>query len=217
MRLFKVNEFYEVELDQEWIIMIPEFAVLIKRDKGSPSDYRGSRKLKAKKELAYIYYCLDFTSPLREWNEPERKIEALRYVGLVPDDIDDKVMDAWKTYEQLLLLSAPSLKTLSAIRKGRAKLDLYFQEVDFDKRDKLGKAYYTPKDYMANITKLAEMDQAIRSYEKQVEAELKADTGIRGKATLGGQEGKRRLKSVWKEGGPPDGDLDAPELELEEL
>lgn len=217
MRLFTISELYEVELNKEWIMMVPEFATLIRRDKGSQGDYRGDKKLKARKELAYLYFCLDFTSPLREWDEESRCLEALRYTGLSAEDIDDKVQEAWEVYEQLLLMAAPSLKTLISIRKGRAKLDLYFEEVDFDKRDKLGKVLYTPKDYMDNITKLSTMDRAIREYEKQVEAELKADTGIRGKATLGGKEGKRRADKVWREGGPPEDDLDSPELETEEL
>lgn len=217
MRLFYISDLYEVELNREWIMMVPEFMALIKRDRGSEGDYRGEKKLKAKKQLAYIYFCLDFTSPLREWDDIPRRQEALRYTGLVPEDIDDKVDDAWAVYEQLLLLAAPSLKTLNAIRKGRANLNKYFEEVDFEKKDKLGKSYYTPKDYMENIARLSTMDRAIKDYEKQVEAELKADTGIRGKGTLGGKEGKRRAEKVWHEGGPPDDDPDSPDLETQEL
>lgn len=217
MRLFIINELYEVELNKEWVMMIPEFAVLIRRDKGSAGDYRGEKKLKAKRELAYIYFCLDFTSPLREWEDEERKAEALRYAGLSADDIDDKVLEAWTTYEALLLQSAPSLRTLQSIKKGRAKLDEYFEGVDFDKRDKLGKAYYTPKDYMDNITKLATMDRAIREYEKIVEAELKDEGGIRGKRELGGKEGTRRTDKVWQEGGPPSSDPDSADRETIEL
>lgn len=217
MRLFTINELYEVELNKEWVLLVPEFAVLIRRDKGSSGDYRGDKKLKAKRELAYLYFCLDFTSPLREWDDEERKTEALRYAGLSADDIDDKVLEAWTTYEALLLQSAPSLRTLQSIKKGRAKLDEYFEGVDFDKRDKLGKAYYTPKDYMDNITKLATMDRAIREYEKIVEAELKDEGGIRGKRELGGKEGTRRTDKVWQEGGPPSNDPDSADRQTIEL
>lgn len=208
MRLFFINEQYEVELNKEWILLIPEFSALLKRDKGSKGDYRGDLKLKARKELAYLYFCLDFTSPLRYWSEEDKKAEALRYTGLAEEDIDDKVMEAWAVYEKLLEQSARSLKTLKALNKGLDALDSYFQNVNFTEKDKLGKAYYTPEDYIGNITKLPKMRNALKEYEDAVEQELKADTGIRGKATLGGKEGKRKEK-VWSEGGPPAEDLEA--------
>lgn len=217
MRLFTINELYEVELNKEWVMMIPEFAVLIRRDKGSAGDYRGEKKLKAKRELAYIYFCLDFTSPLREWEDDERKAEALRYAGLSADDIDDKVLEAWTTYEVLLHQSSRSLKTLNALKKGMDQLDNYFQNVNFETRDKQGKAYYTPEAYIGNISKLPKMNEAVKQYEKMVEEELKADGGIRGKRELGGKEGTRRTDKVWQEGGPPSSDPDSADRETIEL
>lgn len=213
MRLFYINDSYEVELNREWIVMIPEFQALIKRDKGSRGDYRGDLKLKAKKEFAYIYFVLDFTSPLRNWSLEDKKLEALRYVGLDVADIDDKVMEAYTTYEVLLAQSSRSLRTLQALHAGQDKIDAYFREVDFEKVDKQGKAFYSPEQYMNNITKLPKMNAAVKEYEKQVEEDLKADTGIRGKATLGGKEGHRRTE-VWKEGTAPKDDPDAVDNEL---
>lgn len=216
MRLFKITETYELEVEP-WVLMVPEFNLLFKRDKGSPGDYRGDRKLKAKKLLGYIYMCLDFTSPIKEWDEIPKREEALRYQGLVPEDIDDKVLEAWDVYEELLLQSAPSLKTLRSIKKGQDALNKYFEEVDFDKKDKLGKAFYTPESYITNIAKLPLMNKAIKEYERAVEAELKEGSGVRGKnATLGRKEGKRR-DIVWREGGPPEGDSESAELQTTEL
>src|SRR5882757_1802162 len=132
MRLFKITDTYELELEP-WVLLVPEFNALLKRDKGSEGDYRGDKKKMAKKQLAYIYFCLDFTSPIRELYEGERGVEALRYTGLTEEDIDDKVMEAYKEYEKMLYNSAPSLKTLQSIKKGLIKLNEYFEGVDFDK------------------------------------------------------------------------------------
>lgn len=218
MRLFTVNELHEVELNKPWIALIPEFQAIIKRDKGSPGDYRGDKKLKAKRELAYIYFCLDFTSPLREWDEEARKLEALTYTDLKKEDVDGdaELQAAYDKYEELLLLSSRSLKTLKALQKGMDTLDKYFENVNFDAVDKLGKIKYTPDAYIANVTKLPKMRAAVSEYEKQVEEELRADSGIRGKATLGGKEGKKRDK-LWEEKGAPPDDPDSQDADLRNI
>lgn len=200
MKLFELNEHYEVELNKPWIAMIPEFQELIKRDKGSKGDYRGSLKLQARRELSYIYFMTDFHSPIRDFDEEKKHLEALKFARLEPKDIDAKVREALAVYENIQYENAPSLRTLNALKMGMANLDRYFKEVDFDKTDKQGKLKYTPEGYIANITKLPKMRTAIKEFELMVEAELKENTGIRGKATLGGMEGKR--DKVWKEGGP---------------
>lgn len=149
----------------------------------------------------------------------EKEVEALRYVGLQKEDVDNELVStALEHYRQLQYNSAPSLKTLESIRKGRSKLNEYFENVDFDKTDKLGRAKYTAKEYIANIRDMKSMDDAVRDYEKQVMAELKQNTGVRGKAVLGGKEGKRRgNEKVWVEGGPPQGDIESKDLETEEV
>lgn len=215
MALFTINEQFEVELNKEWIMLIPEFAELLRRDKGSEGDYRGQKKLRARRELSYIYFMVDFHSPLRDFEEEKKQVEALKYCRLNEKDIDNKVKEAMALYEYMQYESAPSLRTLNALKLGMANLDKYFKEVDFDKTDKQGKLKYTPEGYIANITKLPKMRAAIKEFETMVQAELRENTGIRGKATLGAMEGRRN--KIWQEGGPPDDDLEAPELELEEI
>lgn len=203
MKLFEVDEHFEVQLDKPWIMLIPEFAAVLARDKGSEGDYRGSKKLRARKELSYVYFICDFHSPIRDYDDDKKKEEALRYARLTPKDIDAVVLTAQKQYEAMQYENAPSLRTLNSLKKGMGNLDKYFEEVDFDKVDKLGKVKYTPDAYIANITKLPKMRASIKEFERMVEEELRENTGIRGKAKLGGQEGKRRDKP-WVEGADPD-------------
>lgn len=216
MSPFKITPAYEIDLEP-WVLLVPEYNLLLKRDRGSEGDYRGDKKKLAKKQLAYIFFCVDFSSPIRELEDDERLAQALRYVGLTVEDIDDKVQEALAHYDWMQNETAPSLKTLNSIRKGRTKLNSYFEDVDFEETDKLGRAKYTAKEYIENITRMKQMDEAIREYEKQVYAELKQNTGIRGKGTLGGKEGQRRNGKVWTEGGPPQGDIDSPKLQTQEV
>jgi len=218
MRLLRVNEQYEVEVEP-WVLLVPEFSVLFKRDKGSPGDYRGDKKLIARKQVAYVYFMVDFTSPIREWpDEALKQAEARRYTGLEEDQIDDLVEAAVDYYIDLQYKAAPSLKTLESIRKGRDGLNNYFEGINFKATDKLNRLINNPKDYIDSIARMGMMDDAINKYERRVYEELKAaGTGVRGKGTLGGQEGKRREKAVWREGGPPAGDPDIADLETQEV
>lgn len=211
MRLFEIDEQFEVQLNKEWIMLVPEFAELLKRDKGGKvhGDYRGSKKLHSRRELSYIYFMVDFHSPIRDYREDKKHEEALRYTRLEDKDIDDKVKSAMVHYEEMQYENAPSLRTLSALKAGMANLDKYFREVDFETKDSLKRTVYTPEAYIANITKLPKMRSAIKEFERMVEEELRENTGIRGKSQLGGKEGKRREK-IWQEGGDPDA-IDEPE------
>lgn len=216
MKLFEIDEHFQVQLDKEWISMIPEFNELLKRDKGSEGDYRGSKKLRARREFSYIYFMVDFHSPIRDFQEDtlarKKHEEALRYCGLTDKDIDDKVKEAMKHYMMMQYENAPSLRTLDALKKGMSKMDKYFEDVDFDKLDSLKRQVYTVESYQNSIVKLPKMRTAIKEFERMVEEELRENTGIRGKATQGGQEGKRRDKT-WNEGGDPD----AQETEMIEI
>lgn len=198
MKLFEIDENREVLLNKEWILMIPEFQALFKRDKGSEGDYRGSKKLRTIRELTYIYFVEDFSSPLRDW-EPEEKIkEALYYADLKTEDIDDKVKEAQKKYAEIMLKSSRSLRTLKAVYKGMDAMDTYFEGIDFSKIDKQGKLLNDPSAFGTNITKLNKVYDELRNFEKRVEDDLKqAVSGIRGpNSTLGDNEGK---KKAWSE------------------
>lgn len=200
MKLFKIGNDFQVELNKEWILMVPEFAELLKRDKGSEGDYRGDKKLKARRELTFIYFDLDFSSPLREWDEFERREESMRYAGLKESNLDEAVMNAHRTYARLLENSSRSLRTYHAVIKSLDQLDNYFKTVDFVERDKKGEMVHDPKGYLSNLKTLDSAYDSVDKFRKRVEDELTDGGGIRGKASLGGKEGKR--EKGWAEEKP---------------
>jgi hypothetical protein len=198
MKLFEVDENREVQLNKAWIQMIPEFQELFKRDKGSKGDYRGERKLRTTRELTYIYFIEDFSSPLRDWEPDEKKRESLYYANLTEKDIDDKVLAAQAKYAEMMLKSSRSLRTLKSVYKGMEAMDKYFEDLDFTKTDKQGKLLNDPSAFGTNITKLNKVYDELRNFEKRVEDDLKQSvSGIRGpNSTLGDNEGK---KKTWSE------------------
>lgn len=200
MRLFTIDVNYQVELNKEWILLIPEFAVLLKRDKGSDKDSRGGKKLKAKREFSFIYFDLDFTSPIREWEDFERRSEAMKYAGLIESDMDEEMMAAHKKYNDLLLQSSRSLKTLTAVEYSLNALDTYFLELDFTEKDKKGELVHSPAQYLTNLEKLGKAYSAVDSFKKRVQEEMKGDASIRGQSTLGRKEGT--VRTEWNEKKP---------------
>lgn len=199
MRLFTLDENYQVELNKEWIMLIPEFNALLKRDKGSPGDYRGEKKLKARKEFTYIYFYWDFTSPIRDWEDYERHMEAMKYAGLEEKDMDGPLMEASKHYNELLLKGARSLKTLRAVEKSLTALDTHFETLDFTKVDKKGELVYKTNTYLLDLQRLDAAYTSVEKFKKRVTDELKGtDSKIRGTASLGRKE--TTGMGEWREG-----------------
>lgn len=192
MRLFELDENKQVLLNKVWIAMIPEFKALLTRDKGSKGDYRGEKKLKATREFTYIYFYADFSSPIRDWEDDERKTEALYYAQLEEADIDNAVLEAQEKYFNMQLEMSRPLRTLKSLYKGLYAMDAYFEKINFAEKDKQGKLLNSPTDFVNNAGKLNKMYDEIRNFEKRVEEDLKQTAGIRGpNSTLGDREGMR--------------------------
>lgn len=192
IRLFQVSENMELQLNKEWILMIKEFAEILKRDRGGPGDTQGRRKLKAIKQLSYVYLMEDFLSPYREEDDYNRHMAALKETGLNEVDIDEKVLDARDKYRTLQESNAPSLKTLKTVKESREKLEDYFREIDLTRTNVRGEPVFNTKTYMDSIKQLPAMEDAILEYESKVFAQLTDTGGIRGSASKGFNEGRSR-------------------------
>jgi hypothetical protein len=205
MRLFILDEsMTSVELNKEWIHLVPEFSALIRSDKGSAGDYDGRKKLKARREFAYIYFMLDFTSPLRYMDEFDRREAAMQMAGLTEKDIDGPLMAAYGVYDKLLQNSSRSLKTLRSVQKGLDALDSYFENINFEDKDNKGSLVHQPNQYILNIERLGKAYDALDKFEKRVQEELTGEASIRGNASLGGKEGRREGGWDEGEGTPPE-------------
>ena len=192
IRLFQISETMELQLNKEWILMIKEFAEILKRDRGSPGDTQGRRKLKAIKQLTYVYLMEDFLSPYREEDEYNKHVSAMKETGLTEVDIDEKVIEARDKYRMLQESNAPSLRTLKTVKESREKLEDYFREIDLTKTNARGEPVFNTTTYMTAIKKLPEMEDSIQEYESKVFAQLTDSGGIRGSASKGYNEGRTR-------------------------
>lgn len=212
MELFQVNENdYTCRLNREWLYLIPEFSTILKKDKGGvQGDKGGQRKLWSRRRFAYIYFLVDFKSPIYTWDPEERHPEALRYTGLSNADVtEDYMVAAIAMYRELQYQASRSLRTLEAVNKGLKQLDTYFENINFEKVDKQGKVMYTAADYVRNIAMLNKAYDEIHAFEKRIIAELTKSGGIRGSATKGDREldstTSTARENVWEEGSNQNG------------
>jgi len=196
MKLFEIDENNEVKLNKPWILLIPEFEAILKKDKGSKGDSGGRLKRQARKEFTYIYFFNDFNSPIRDWEDVERHKEAMYYAGIT--EVDDIVAIASKKYEELAMKAARSLRTYRALLKMLDAMDSYFENLDMTKTStRTGELVNSPDKVAATVQKMDKMYDSIKSFARRVEEELKeGGTGIRGTAIKGENEDK---VSDWSE------------------
>ncbi len=209
MKLFVIDEeTNQVLINVPWIKLVPEFrALFFQRTTKAKDGYE--RDAEGRKRLAYIYFMLDFSSPLRDYSDEDREKNALDYTGLTATDVQSEaVVNAMYRYTELQHKQSRKKKSYDAILKGLEAMDTYFEGVDFTKTDKLGKPLYTPNQYADSLSKINKTYAELDKMAGDIENELAASNGIRGKATLGDKEGKTQLKKdnseAWNEDTMPD-------------
>lgn len=208
MELFRITENYEVELNKEWIMLVPAFANVIKSDKGSKGDVEGRKKLKARKQLAYVYFMVDFKSPIFTYEGQEKHKAAISYAGITEEESKEPLItNAITVYEDMQYKAARSIRTYKHALEGLDELDKYLKKPDFEKVDKMGKPVNTPKDFVGNLTQLNKAYDELNKFEKRVFEELKQSASARGKTDLGDKEITMQKKAgtseVWEEGSAP--------------
>lgn len=195
MNLFELDEATtEVKVNSPWIKLIPEFKDLFYTYGSTAKEIRFDNKnVLGRKRLTYIYFMLDFSSPIADWDEEKRHKEALTYAELTEADMNEQIRVALKKYEQLQYELCRPLKTYRAALKALEAMDTYFESIDFSSKDKQGKLLYTPNQYITNIASINKAYQELKKLKDQINEELKTTpTKVRGSADLGDRE----LKAV---------------------
>lgn len=170
----KVND-YEILLVKEFAALWDQKRNICKEDK------TGEKRLKAKKELTYIYLTLDFKSPYFKYAERDKHEAALDDSGLDESDLKDPDFSAaYHKYDEIqntdpiLELIKTAYKTL---RKTRVFLDSinYVEDIDSE-----GRPLYKPKDVINDISSIAKMRTQLQELEVAYKENLVAGTKLRG-------------------------------------
>jgi len=178
LTLFVIEEF-EPRLSDE-ALLVEQFKVLHAMSYNKqPGDTQGRLRNRAISECKYIYHFCDYRSEYSEYDDEERHIESLLSAGLPEDyQISEEMQACIDIF--LALQVTRMLKTLETAEKTLDKLREYFEGIDFNEKDEKGALVHNPKNVMASIADLGNVNKKISELRKQVKAELKETESLRG-------------------------------------
>lgn len=167
MNVFNFNNLTKtLEINEPEILLVKEFADLLKRDKSKTKD-------RVTRELTYIYLAIDWKSPYNQYSEHDRHDEAIADSGLTENEFNDPVFrEACRKYRRLQD-SNKSIKLLEAAKRAADQFIDYFDTiVDLNERDANGKPIFTAEKVMKEMATLHKVHEELVTLEDQVKKEL---------------------------------------------
>jgi len=161
-------------------VILPPFIDLWDRDKTKG-------KLKATKELSYVYFICDFKSPYSIYGENERPAKVqkdfIKDNSWEPDAMVKAAMVKYNEFQETY-----TMKFLNSARGLTEKLQQYFDEVDFHAEDEKGNPKYKATDVVRNLKEVGKIMESLNQIEEQVKKEIDKKSKIKGKLTIRSRE-----------------------------
>jgi hypothetical protein len=159
------------------ILWIPEFKAIWDRDK---SKHKGQ----AVKEISYIVFLYSFKSPYLAYSERDRKVKILRdYFGETEWEPDEIVTKAIKRYNELQ--ETATTRLLNASLRLCDKVTEYFDSIDLNEKDRMGKPVYALNEVVKNMKDVGPVVKSLESLKEQVLKEQMDKSIIRGGTDIG--------------------------------
>lgn len=189
VKIFEFDDNNEMILNKEIIHTYPEFHAVVLKDKGSPGDVDGRKKLHAKKVFKFIWMMYSFGSPYENLGSKIRREKSLKASGLTEKEATStEALAAAHQFMELEDMSSITLSLLRSVRKGYFALEDHFNKIDFTQKDNKGELVNDPDRFLNSVSKLSKADDQIKALEEKVKREFKESEGIRGKSQKGYNE-----------------------------
>lgn len=173
MNLLELDNNDEVSISP-YALSIPAFQEVWERD-------RTESKNRARKELTYIYFVADFRSNLIIYGEQERHQEAKEMIfgdedpEWEPDESVKAAIEAYRSVQR-----TPSMEILESFMGAAYRLKEFFDNVDFQERDKNGKPVHDVKKVMQAMSSSHDLIQNLTKMQEQVKREIQEGSRVRG-------------------------------------
>ena len=175
-----------LKIDEYSILLVKEFKDLWDKDRNKcKEDKTGKKRLRAYKELSYIYLVLDFKSPYSQYLEQDKHTAALADSGLTEKELEDeKFKAAFNKYKEIQDAD-PILSLIKTAYRTLYKMQVHLDNIDFEEMVN-GMLLYKPKDVLADIASIAKMRTQLQELEITHKKDLAAaNNKIRGDAEPG--------------------------------
>lgn len=164
-------------------VEVAPHTLTIKEFKDVYSSDSSKKKEQAVKELAYVYYMMDWNSVYNSFIDEERH-EALKEdleLGetWVPSHL---VKQAMKKYDELQ--ETPTMKYAKSIKKAFWDMIEYFKSVNYKERDSRGLPVYKLQDVTKAMADSGKLVDSINKFESLIKKE-QTERRIRGDAEKG--------------------------------
>lgn len=181
------NRTGELVINEYNILLVREFAALYDKNRNKcKEDKRGTARLLAKKEFAYLFLKFAPKSPYYDFLEQDKHEEALKDSGLTQKEFDDETFRAACNKCKKIIDSDRILKLFNSAYSQCDDITYYFDEiVDYEERDGNGKPVFDPKNTIAMIKSLGGVIGGIDTLKNMYLKGLEADSKLRADAVPG--------------------------------
>ena len=175
-----------LRIDDYGILLVKEFAKLWEPERNKcKEDKKGEQRIRAYKELTYIYLVLDFKSPYFKYLEKEKHEAALADSGLDEDDLKDETfLAAYRKYKEMQE-EDPILSLIKTAYHTIYKMRVHLDSIDFSEVDADGKPIYKPKDVIGDLTSISKIRSELQALEELHKTNQEAEAAVRGGVSLG--------------------------------
>jgi hypothetical protein len=180
------NTTNSLRIDDYSILLVKEFAKLWEPERNKcKEDKKGELRIRAYKELTYIYLVLDFKSPYFKYLEKDKHEAALADSGLTEADLEDDVfLAAFRKYREIQE-EDPILALIKTAYNTIYKMRIHLDNIDFSEVDADGKPIYKPKDVIADLTSISKIRTELKTLEELHKTSMEAEAAVRGGVSLG--------------------------------
>ena len=164
------------------ILLIKEFADLWTDDRNKcKEDPTGKKRLKAFRELVYIYLAIDWGAPGSKDTPENRKQVALEASKLTEDEFNDPVfLAACKKYQELQDKSSTVGPMIQMFRNKLHEIKLFMERIDYNERTETGMPVFKVKDTFDVMKQLSQVLESLKVLEAQYKEEQDEVSGLRG-------------------------------------
>lgn len=174
------------EVNAPDILLIREFAALWEPERNKcKQDPSGKNRLRAYRELAYIYLMINWKSPYADYSEQERHQECLKDANLTEKEWNDPVFRAACRKYKELQESSRFLRLIKSAQGTVDKISDYFDAIDLFERKDDGTPVYKIKEIMNAMQDVAKTIEGLQTLEFMYKKEQEAESDVRGGTEVG--------------------------------
>lgn len=180
----------KIVINEPEVLLVKEFADLWTDERNKcKDDPSGKQKLKAFRELVFIYLSIDWNAPGSKDTPENRKQLALEASGLTEEEMQDPILlAACKKYQQLQDASSTVGPMIRMFRNKLHEIQIFIESIDYNERTDSGTTVFKVKETFDAMTQLSKVLESLKVLEAQYKEEQDEAYGLRGDMVPGAHD-----------------------------